>query len=392
MALQRSRFANHPLKFIFTTWFLASLPFRLTGIVFYYLPSATRANRSCRQAVATKLLNFWFKFATTVEFRTPKSLEPGAEADRFVLIDPNKIKAKATSTSTPSPYTGPLTTNPAIKPAKVAAFWYESPPPADSAPPPLVVLHFHAGAYVLGGARTEMEAGWGPIALSKQLACPVLMPEYRLSNKSDRTTSFPAALQDAVTAYTYILHALNIPPRNIILSGDSAGGNLVVALLRYIAEYSEQTHLPLPRAALLWSPWADLTTPAGAIDTHRNVDSDFLFGGLRDWGVDSYTPDDWARSHQYYAYISPAGNEFRTSVPIFIQTSKQEILYDSHVALARGLQDVGCTVEFVEIEKGPHDVFLGAELLGLLEAGNEIIGKAKDFVLRHGDAQEESQG
>jgi acetyl esterase/lipase len=377
------------LKFLFTTWFLAVLPFRLTGIVLYYLPSAARANRSWRQAVATKLLNLWFKFATTVEFRTPKSLEPGAEAERFVLIDPGKV---VDTTSSPSPYTAPLTTNPAIKPAKVAAFWYESPPPADKGPPSLVVLHFHAGAFVLGGARTAMEAGWGPTSLSKQLGCHVLMPEYRLSNKSDRSTRFPAALQDAVTAYAYLLYMLNIPPRNIILSGDSAGGNLVVALLRYIAEFGAETHLPSPRAALLWSPWADLTTPAGAIDAHRNVHSDFLFGGLRDWGVDSYTPEDWTSSHQYYSYISPASHEFRTPVPVFIQTSKQEILYDSHVALARGMQDVGCSVEFVEIERGPHDVYLGAELFGLLEDGNGIIGRAKEFVLRHGDAQEESQG
>ncbi|KAL2799255.1 Alpha/Beta hydrolase protein [Aspergillus keveii] len=389
MAIQRSQFAKHPFKFLFTTWFLAVLPFRLAGIVIYYLPSATRANRSWRQAVATKLLNLWFKFATAVEFRTPKSLNPGAEADRFVLIDPDKV---VDITSSPSPYTGPLTTNPAIKPAKVAAFWYESPPPTDGTPPPLVVLHFHAGAYVLGGARTAMEAGWGPLALSKKLTCPVLMPEYRLSNKSDRSTSFPAALQDAVTAYTYLLHTLNIPARNIILSGDSAGGNLVVALLRYITESGEQTLLPNPRAALLWSPWADLTTPAGEIDAHRNVHSDFLFGGLRDWGVESYTPDGWDISSPYHSNISPAGHEFRTSVPIFIQTSKQEILYDSHVALARGMQDVGCSVELVEIETGPHDVFLGAELFGLLEDGNEIIGRANEFVLRHGDAQEGSQG
>jgi acetyl esterase/lipase len=237
-----------------------------------------------------------------------------------------------------------------------------------------------------------MEAGWGPIALSKQLGCPVLMPEYRLSNKWGRSTSFPAALQDAVTAYAYLLHTLNIPPRNIILSGDSAGGNLVVALLRYITEFSTETHLPSPRAALLWSPWADLTIPAGAIDAHRNLHSDFLFGGLRDWGVESYTPDGWDISSPYHAYISPAGHEFRTSVPIFIQTSKQEVLYDSHVALARGMQDVGCSLELVEVERGPHDVFLGAELFGLLEDGNEIIGRAKAFVLRHGNAQEEAEG
>ncbi|KAJ0414699.1 Alpha/Beta hydrolase protein [Aspergillus carlsbadensis] len=232
-----------------------------------------------------------------------------------------------------------------------------------------------------------MQAGWGPTALSKALACPVLLPEYRLSTKSDRSTTFPAALQDAVTAYTYLLRTLQIPPRNIVLSGDSAGGNLVLALLRYIADSAAETHLPNPRAALLWSPWVDLAAPAATIDAHRNASTDFLSGALRDWGVTSYTPDGWSwtSSHGYHGYVSPLGAEFRTPVPILLQTSRQEVLYDSHVAVARGLEDVGCAVEVVEVERGPHDVFLGAELFGLRESGMEIIGKAREFVLRVGE-------
>ncbi|KAL2823738.1 Alpha/Beta hydrolase protein [Aspergillus pseudoustus] len=340
MALRRSLYTRHPFKFLFTTWFLASLPFRLVGSVLYYLIPATRPGRTFQQALVTKLIYLWFSFATTVEFRTSKSLEPGAEKERFVLIDPDELTEGST---TPSPYTGPLTTNPAIKPGKIAAFWYDAPPAPGKAPPPLVVLHFHAGAFVLGGARTKMEANWGPVTLAKQLGCPMLMPEYRLSNTQDETTRFPAAFQDAVTAYTYLVRTLHIAPENIILSGDSAGGNLVLALLRYISEYQPQTNLAPPRAALLWSPWVDLTTPSSVIDAHRNRDTDFIFGGLNDWGIASYVPAGLKPDNNpHFGYISPLGREFRTSVPIFLQTSKAEVLYDSNVEVARGLRDVGC--------------------------------------------------
>ncbi|KAL2822475.1 Alpha/Beta hydrolase protein [Aspergillus granulosus] len=379
MPSKRSLFARHPFKFLFMTWFLASLPFRLGAIALYYLPPATRPSRTFQQALATKLLYFFFKFATAIEYCTPKSLEPGAEKARFVLIDPDEISANPTCSA---PYTGPLTTNPAIKPSKIAAFWYEAAPPPDKAPPPLVVLHFHAGAFVLGGARTEMEAGWGPVTLSKQLGCPVLMPEYRLSNRHDRATAFPAAFQDAVTVYTYILHTLRIAPSNIVLSGDSAGGNIVLALLRYLSDPDLQIthHLPPPRAALLWSPWADLTTPGAAIDAHRNASADFISGAFCDWAVTSFIPDGWDTDYPYYGYISPLGHELRTSVPIFMHTSKAEVLYDSHVALARELEDAGCHIEFVEIEYAPHDAFLGGEFMGFREVMIGVIERAKRFV------------
>lgn len=69
---------------------------------------------------------------------------------------------------------------------------------------------------------------------------------------------FPVALQDAVTAYAYVLNTLNVRPENVVISGDSAGGNLALALLPYMHEEGELV-LPHPRAALLWSPWVDLT-------------------------------------------------------------------------------------------------------------------------------------
>ncbi|KAL4741652.1 Alpha/Beta hydrolase protein, partial [Aspergillus similis] len=366
-----SPFTRHPFKFFFTAYYLSTLPLRVLVAALYYLPSSNRSGRPYRLALTTKLMRFWFDFATAVEFRLPKSLEPGADKARFVLIDPKKIEYRKSS-----PYVGVLASNPAINPAPIAGFWYDSPPPVDQTPG-LVVLHFHGGAFVLGGARPADAFCSGPIALSKRLDCPVLMPQYRLSNSRDRTTCFPAALQDAVTAYTYLLYTLDAAPENIVVSGDSAGGNLAIALLRYLKDEAADHHLPLPRAILLWSPWVDLRATGNQYDRHRNVSTDFIFDALGEWGVRCYLPDGWDRKHRFYPYISPLGQEFQTEVPIFIQTGRAEVLYDSHVEFTANLKERGCAVDFVEIDNAPHDTFVAAEFLGVREQEGAIDRAAK---------------
>ena len=76
------------------------------------------------------------------------------------------------------------------------------------------------------------------------------MPQYRLS--IDDSTRFPAGLQDVVTSYCYLTQELGVPASKIVLSGDSAGANLVLAFVKYLAEYGSQVPLDNPRAAWLW--------------------------------------------------------------------------------------------------------------------------------------------
>ncbi|KAI9039190.1 uncharacterized protein KD926_009824 [Aspergillus affinis] len=132
------------------------------------------------------------RYATAVDFHTRKTLLPGSEGDRFAVIQP----------STPSfLYRNILLSNDQIHPLPVGAIWYIAPSiplPSFSSPPARIVIHFHGGAYVLGGAR-QMESVWGPVVLSKALSCPVLQPHCRLSVAEN--ASFPAALQDGITAY-----------------------------------------------------------------------------------------------------------------------------------------------------------------------------------------------
>lgn len=151
-----------------------------------------------------------------------------------------------------------------------------------------LVIHFHPSAFVLFGPREADGSPWGPRHFGQLSEWPVLSVQYQLSLDKEKTT-FPAAFQDGITAYVYALETLNIPASNIVLSGESAGGNLVVAILRYIT--MENPALPLPRAALLWSPWLNMTKESVlSIDTHRNSSTDYIETAFCKWGADSYIP------------------------------------------------------------------------------------------------------
>lgn len=117
-----------------------------------------------------------------------------------------------------------------------------------------------------------------------------------LSGLLRKKTTFPAALQDGITAYIYALEALKIPPSQIAFAGDLAGGNLVVALLRYINE--ENLALPLPRCTVLSSPWVDLSIEAiKNVPLNRNYNTDFVEQNFLDWGRKAFTPEGWDSSN-----------------------------------------------------------------------------------------------
>lgn len=71
--------------------------------------------------------------------------------------------------------------------------------------------------------------------------------DYRLAPE----TRFPGPLHDAVSAYLRLIEDLHIPPENILVAGDSAGGGLSIALLMYLRD----NNYPLPSGAILMSPW-----------------------------------------------------------------------------------------------------------------------------------------
>lgn len=113
-----------------------------------------------------------------------------------------------------------------------------------------------------GGYTLLNRASHRPICvkMSKALNCRVLSLEYRLSPE----TVFPGALHDAVVAYKYLTDDCKIPAHNIIVSGDSAGGNLSLALLLYLRDEK----MPRLGGGILLSPWCDLTTSLMSWETN----------------------------------------------------------------------------------------------------------------------------
>jgi acetyl esterase/lipase len=218
-----------------------------------------------------------------------------------------------------------------------------------------------------------MESGWGPEVLAKHMKGPVLQVQYRLS--VEEASYFPAALQDGLTAYAYVLNDLGVAPENVVLSGESAGGNLVLAMIRYITEEGKGV-FPLPRAGFLWSPWVNLDINQLTMDEHPRAKTDYVKGSLLEWGASRFTPPGWNRGNPY---LSPLGHPFKSAVPLFIQTGTQEVLYDDHVNFAKAMKEMGTQVEFVEIKDAPHDTFGAGIILGFVKEAEDAAVKATKF-------------
>lgn len=109
-----------------------------------------------------------------------------------------------------------------------------------------VFIYMHGGGYFFGSPRLNRPFTW---RLSAATGRPVLAVDYRLAPQHPPSD----ALQDALEAYNALLER-NYRPENIVVGGDSAGGHLTLALLLTLKEQGE----PMPRAAILLSPWVDM--------------------------------------------------------------------------------------------------------------------------------------
>lgn len=196
------------------------------------------------------------------------TLKPEFEGDRFQTVPVPSSDI----------FKGPLLST-TIKPAEVGGTWFPNAPGSDIASKK-VVLYFHGGAFVQGDGRT---AQYGSIAkkfLDTGTADAVFSLQYRLSGLGGQNP-FPAALQDALSSYVYLLNTLQIPPAQIIFGGDSAGANLAVSLLRYLHEFRSVIQTPTPKCAILISPWVEPFYYDATGNPHRGTD--FIpgtFGGI----------------------------------------------------------------------------------------------------------------
>ncbi|KAJ8133409.1 hypothetical protein O1611_g212 [Lasiodiplodia mahajangana] len=260
-------------------------------------------------------------------------------------------------------YSGVLTPGKAT-PAPVGGLWYPTPllttsPGVEDAK---VVLHVPGGAFVLAFGQET----WGKTVSSALLkyskASHCFYAQYRLAKSS--STRFPAAAQDLLTCYNYIL-SLGVSPNNIILSGDSAGGNLVLGLLRYL-ETSSSATLPSPGGAMIWSPWVHVTPQAGAdFASSKNSANDSIVPAILQWGAEAYYPEH-EPTEEELAYISPLNHPFYTKVPLFIHAGSAEGIFESVREFANQMTQVdGNRVRLHSTALAVHDLIIGYDGAGL---------------------------
>jgi monoterpene epsilon-lactone hydrolase len=209
----------------------------------------------------------------------------------------------------------------------------------DGIEPRHVVLYFHGGVYVMGDAA--LAAGLAS-QVGRRTQAKVISVDYRLAPEHP----YPAAADDALAAYEALLHD-GVAPSDIAFAGESAGGGLAIATLVNARDHG----LPLPAAAFVMSPYADLTLAGTTIDTRGEVDPLLSREALQ-----ARVPDYTAGHDAALGLISPIFADLSGLPPLIIQAGTHEVLLDDAVRLAQ--QAVAADVEVtLDVTPGVPHVF-----------------------------------
>src|SRR5438093_9098947 len=188
----------------------------------------------------------------------------------------------------------------------------------DGIEPRHVVLYFHGGVYVLGDAF--LGAGLAS-QVGRRTHAKVISVDYRLAPEHP----YPAAVDDALAAYEALLHN-GTAPSDIAFAGESAGGGLAIATLVNARDHE----LPLPAAAFVMSPYADLTLAGATMETKRETDPLMSREALQARVTDYPAARDAA-----LGLISPIFADLSGLPPLIIQAGTHEVLLDDAVRLAQ---------------------------------------------------------
>jgi epsilon-lactone hydrolase len=227
-----------------------------------------------------------------------------------------------------------------------------SSPGADSRP---TVVHFHGGGYCVGSAQTAR--GWAA-HLSAQAGCRVVLPEYRLAPEHPH----PAAVEDACA----VMAALSGQP--VVLSGDSAGGGLALALALRMRDEGQDP----PAGCVLLSPWLDLgrdrRADPGLVRRDILLSPDWLDACARAYA----DPSAWTGYP-----VSPLCAEHSGLPPLLIQAAADDLLAPDADALAASASAGRVEVTYTRWPRMWHDFALQP---GLLAAADSAVAQAAWFV------------
>ena len=233
----------------------------------------------------------------------------------------------------------------------------------DTAKEGRVLLYLHGGGYFAGSPTgyRDMTA-----RISRACGMKALVLDYRLAPEHP----FPAAVEDAVAAYRWLLGE-GYSPEKIAIAGDSAGGGLTIATLVSLRDHGD----PLPGVAVCISPWTDLEATG---ETYTTLN-----------GTDPFLNTEWIREvAKFYIgtgdprdpLISPVHASLDGLPPLLIQVGSDEILLSDSTRLADNSRQAGVEVQLDEWEGMWHVWHLFA---GRMPEGRRAVEEIGAFITKH---------
>jgi monoterpene epsilon-lactone hydrolase len=202
-----------------------------------------------------------------------------------------------------------------------------------------VILYCHGGGYITGSMKYARTL---TAKLAVTTSIDVLCFDYGLAPEYKA----PRALEDALKAWDYLMYQ-GYGSQDVVIAGDSAGGNLALALTLKLKEQKRM----LPRGLVLMSPWTDLTRSGKSHTTKAEVDP-VLDKEYLDFAIASYTEGKNLKS----PLISPLFGDFEGLPPVYIQVGDNEILLNDSTMLYKKIIHAGAYAR-IDIFKGMWHVF-----------------------------------
>jgi monoterpene epsilon-lactone hydrolase len=271
--------------------------------------------------------------------------------------NPQELRAVMAATFSAFPSAGEVKCEP-VDANGVKAEWIT----ATNAAPDRVILYLHGGGYVMGSIDTHREL---VARLSKAAQARALALDYRLAPEHP----FPAAVDDSITAYRWLL-AQGYKPGRIVVAGDSAGGGLAVSTLLALRDIGA----PAPAGAACISPWVDFEAEGESM-TSRAAQDPLVSREMILNIAKMYVGEKGNLREPLAAPINAALNDLP---PLFIQVGDAETLLDDSTRLADHAEKAGIDVTLQIWEEMPHVWHLAAPVL---PEGQQAIEKIGEFVI-----------
>lgn len=224
-----------------------------------------------------------------------------------------------------------------------------------------VILHLHGGAFFGGSANTHR-----PLCseIAARAKATVYILEYRLAPENP----YPAAVDDCISAFQALLEE-GISSERITLVGDSAGGNLILALALRLRD----SGLPMPGNLVMLSPFLNLTVSSSSFE-HLAHHDPMLTQAILRRGGDAYRgtiPADDAR-------VSPVFDDLKGLPPTLVQCGSEEVLLDDALLFEKLARAAGVDVRCKVFQGLWHNFQMFSDVL---ETASNALDEIAQFII-----------